>query len=110
MLRCLLLTGVWRLLAHQLQLEPYLTLPTSFCLLDFATPCVAIPAISPVAQPAHLVLPYLQLVVGTHGKLKNWVSKKQMDISNIKILVFDEADEMLKVSVTRGSYSRQLQT
>lgn len=28
--------------------------------------------------------------------MKNWVSKRQLDIDHICILVFDEADEMLK--------------
>lgn len=37
-----------------------------------------------------------QVVIGTHGKLKDWVGKRVLAINNIKILVFDEADEMLK--------------
>lgn len=36
------------------------------------------------------------MIIGTHGRLKNWVSRRQLDIDNIVILVFDEADEMLK--------------
>jgi len=36
-------------------------------------------------------------VIGTHGKLKNWLSKRILDVSAIKILVFDEADQMLQV-------------
>lgn len=38
-----------------------------------------------------------QVVIGTHGKLKNWLSKRILDVSAIKILVFDEADQMLQV-------------
>lgn len=38
-----------------------------------------------------------QVVIGTHGKLKNWMMKRILQTKNIKILVFDEADEMLKV-------------
>jgi superfamily II DNA/RNA helicase len=37
-----------------------------------------------------------QVIVGTHGRLKNWVAKRQLDVDRICILVFDEADEMLK--------------
>jgi ATP-dependent RNA helicase DDX19/DBP5 len=36
------------------------------------------------------------VVVGTHGRLKTWVTKKLLDIDHVRILVFDEADEMLK--------------
>ena len=38
-----------------------------------------------------------QVVIGTHGSLKNWMSKRVLNVSALKILVFDEADEMLKV-------------
>ena len=34
--------------------------------------------------------------MGTHGKLKNWVQKRLLDLDGVAILVFDEADEMLK--------------
>jgi DEAD/DEAH box helicase len=37
-----------------------------------------------------------QVVVGTHGKLKNWIAKRILPTRAFKILVFDEADEMLK--------------
>lgn len=37
-----------------------------------------------------------QVVIGTHGSLKNWMSKRVLNVSALKILVFDEADEMLK--------------
>lgn len=36
-------------------------------------------------------------MIGTHGKLKNWLSKRTLDVAAIKILVFDEADQMLQV-------------
>lgn len=36
------------------------------------------------------------MVIGTHGKLKNWVTKRVLEVDRITILVFDEADEMLK--------------
>ena len=39
-----------------------------------------------------------QVVIGTHGKLKNWASKRMLLYRFMKILVLDEADEMLKVS------------
>ena len=41
-----------------------------------------------------------QVVIGTHGKLRNWLSKRMLDTSGVKILVFDEADQMLKVPCT----------
>uniref|UniRef100_A0A7S0WXR9 RNA helicase n=1 Tax=Chlamydomonas leiostraca TaxID=1034604 RepID=A0A7S0WXR9_9CHLO len=37
-----------------------------------------------------------QVVVGTHGKLKAWANKRILSLDGIRILVFDEADEMLK--------------
>jgi ATP-dependent RNA helicase DDX19/DBP5 len=36
------------------------------------------------------------VVIGTHGRCKNWVSDRILDLDTVKILVFDEADEMLK--------------
>ena len=38
-----------------------------------------------------------QVVIGTHGSLRNWIGKRVMSVRALKILVFDEADEMLKV-------------
>lgn len=38
-----------------------------------------------------------QVVVGTHGSLKSWMSKRLLPLKFMRILVFDEADEMLKV-------------
>ena len=40
------------------------------------------------------------VVIGTHGTLKNLVSKRILQFRHIRILVFDEADEMLKVVCT----------
>ncbi|KAL4418934.1 hypothetical protein ABPG77_009114 [Micractinium sp. CCAP 211/92] len=37
-----------------------------------------------------------QVVIGTHGKLRDWMQKRVLDVRSIRILVFDEADEMLK--------------
>ena len=38
------------------------------------------------------------IVIGAHGRLKNLLGKRQLDVSAIKILVFDEADIMLEVT------------
>ena len=47
-----------------------------------------------------------QVIVGTHGKLKDWINRRILNTKNMQILVFDEADEMLKVRfvVTYGSF------
>jgi ATP-dependent RNA helicase DDX19/DBP5 len=37
-----------------------------------------------------------QVIIGTHGKLRDWMQKRVLDVRSIRILVFDEADEMLK--------------
>jgi len=37
-----------------------------------------------------------EVVIGTHGKLRDWINKRVLTIRNVRILVFDEADEMLK--------------
>jgi ATP-dependent RNA helicase DDX19/DBP5 len=44
-----------------------------------------------------------QVVVGTHGKLKDWINRRMLQTRNIRILVFDEADEMLKVTMNMDS-------
>ncbi|XP_034694211.1 DEAD-box ATP-dependent RNA helicase 38 [Vitis riparia] len=36
-----------------------------------------------------------QVVIGTPGTVKKWMSHRKLGISNMKILVFDEADHML---------------
>lgn len=46
--------------------------------------------------------PWLQVVIATHGRLKDWVSKRLLNLRTVKILVFDEADEMLKVRAGMG--------
>jgi ATP-dependent RNA helicase DeaD len=38
-----------------------------------------------------------QIVVATPGRLVDWLEQKGMDLSTVKYLVLDEADEMLKV-------------
>lgn len=47
-----------------------------------------------VAYPRPLITK--QVVIGTHGRCKNWVSDRVLDLDTVRILVFDEADEMLK--------------
>lgn len=51
-----------------------------------------------------------QVIIGTHGRLKNWVSKRQLDIDHICILVFDEADEMLKADAFADDTVRLIKT
>ncbi|KAG7961234.1 hypothetical protein I3843_09G005300 [Carya illinoinensis] len=36
-----------------------------------------------------------QVVIGTPGTIKKWMSNKKLGVGNVKILVFDEADHML---------------
>lgn len=36
-----------------------------------------------------------QVVIGTPGTIKKWMSYKKLGASRLKILVFDEADQML---------------
>ena len=36
-----------------------------------------------------------QVVIGTPGKVKSWISRKVLPVKGIRIVVFDEADEML---------------
>ncbi|KAL5742855.1 hypothetical protein ACOSP7_029587 [Xanthoceras sorbifolium] len=36
-----------------------------------------------------------QIVIGTPGTIKKWMSAKKLGVSSVKILVFDEADHML---------------
>ena len=47
-----------------------------------------------------------QVVIGTHGSLKNWVSKRILPLAAIRILVFDEADQMLQVGLLLLARSR----
>lgn len=36
-----------------------------------------------------------QIVIGTPGTVKKWMSAKKLGVNTLKILVFDEADHML---------------
>lgn len=36
-----------------------------------------------------------QVIIGTPGTIKKWVSTKKLSLVHMKILVFDEADHML---------------
>lgn len=36
-----------------------------------------------------------QFVIGTPCTIKKWMASRKLDVSQIKILVFDEADHML---------------
>ena len=36
-----------------------------------------------------------QVIIGTPGTIKRWISTKTLNTRQIKILVFDEADHML---------------
>lgn len=36
-----------------------------------------------------------QVVIGTPGTIRKWMSNRKLGVSHIKILVFDEADHML---------------
>lgn len=50
------------------------------------------------------------VVIGTHGKLKSWVSRRVMPVDSVKILVFDEADEMLKTDAFASDSVRLITT
>jgi ATP-dependent RNA helicase DDX19/DBP5 len=51
-----------------------------------------------------------QVIVGTHGKLRDWMSKRVLNTRGIKILVFDEADEMLKQDAFADDTVRMIKT
>eukprot|EP00877_Chromochloris_zofingiensis_P006155 jgi/Chrzof1/1793/Cz10g21100.t1 len=51
-----------------------------------------------------------QVVIGTHGKMKNWFSNRLLDPDNVSILVFDEADEMLKADAFADDSVRMIKT
>lgn len=36
------------------------------------------------------------IVVGTPGRIKHLVAKKELDLSNLKIFILDECDKMLE--------------
>ena len=50
------------------------------------------------------------VVVGTHGKLKSWVARRVLAVKTVKILVFDEADEMLKTDAFASDSVRMIAT
>ena len=50
------------------------------------------------------------VVIGTHGKLKSWVSRRAMPVDSVRILVFDEADEMLKTDAFASDSVRLITT
>lgn len=50
------------------------------------------------------------MVLGAHGKLKAWMTKRLLDVKDIKILVFDEADEMLKADAFADDSLRMINT
>ena len=47
-------------------------------------------------------------MVGTHGQLKNLYSKRILKFQAVRIVVFDEADEMLKVRLQLLAGARRL--
>ncbi|KAI8463732.1 MAG: P-loop containing nucleoside triphosphate hydrolase protein [Monoraphidium minutum] len=51
-----------------------------------------------------------QVVIGTHGRCKNWVSDRVLDLDGVNILVFDEADEMLKAEAFADESVRLIKT
>ena len=46
----------------------------------------------PVAKRAPIMA---QVVIGTPGTIKKWMTFKKLGVTRLKILVFDEADQML---------------
>lgn len=49
-----------------------------------------------------------QIVIGAHGTLKSWVQKRVLNTENVRILVFDEADEMLKADGFASDSTRMI--
>jgi len=43
-----------------------------------------------------------QVVIGTPGTIKKWMSFKKLGAARLKILVFDEADQMLAEVILLG--------
>lgn len=48
------------------------------------------------------------VVIGTHGRLKSWMARRTLDVRAVKILVFDEADEMLKTDAFASDSVRMI--
>lgn len=56
----------------------------------------AIPADSRDSIPISKRAPIMaQVVIGTPGTIKRWMSFRKLSVVRLKILVFDEADQML---------------
>lgn len=56
----------------------------------------AVPAVSADYVPMSKRPPITaQVVIGTPGTIKKWMSSRKLGVSCLKILVFDEADHML---------------
>jgi hypothetical protein len=60
-------------------------------------------SLGPLTPPPQPHPPRSKVIIGTHGKLRDWMQKRVLDVRAIRILVFDEADEMLKVGRCEGS-------
>jgi len=39
----------------------------------------------------------VDIVIGTPGRLKDLINKRELDLGNVKTVVLDEADEMLSM-------------
>lgn len=50
-----------------------------------------------------------QVVIGTAGKVTNLISSRKLALDRIRILVFDEADEMMKVDGFKDTSVRMIQ-
>lgn len=44
-----------------------------------------------------------QIVIGTAGRITNLISSRKLVLDNVRVLVFDEADEMMKVDGFKDS-------
>lgn len=47
---------------------------------------------TPISKRAPIMA---QVVIGTPGTIKKWMTYKKLGVTRLKILVFDEADQML---------------
>jgi len=50
------------------------------------------------------------VVIGTHGRLKAWMARRVMSVAAMRVLVFDEADEMLKTDAFASDSVRMITT
>uniref|UniRef100_A0A7S0YU80 RNA helicase n=1 Tax=Polytomella parva TaxID=51329 RepID=A0A7S0YU80_9CHLO len=44
-----------------------------------------------------------QIIVGTHGRIKNWLEKRVLFLEEVKVIVLDEADNILDASSSGSS-------